>query len=869
MRMPIRHVAGNVMWTVHGQVWAVYRVAGADAAHTSRRAKEQRLGQLEALVKALKGESMLLSLCPAVDPAGVVAKMTEGIDLVASPRYRQATNVLHEQLEQLELTGRTDWLAVPLPMSRGESAREIFAAARADVALQLGLLPRPVSACEEDERLAQAQRLASVWPPAIALRPATTAEVLWIYGHSARRGILEPVLPDGAAPRMRGRGRGAAALGQVVLAEGGNLLDEQALSDGEVSGSGRAGKGAGRRRKAGRANPFARRWLEVTTEWGPSYQVMLPLSEMPEAFVFPGSEYLASLDSFSFPVDWVVRLRVSSGAEAEAKTRRQANELANQYNELQDENTGTGIPPTIDKAVGGLEEYRERLTASRTEVEVRAMAVLCVWGGTPEEAERRAGELAGHFGGNEYTFSRPRGEQENLWYGMLPGTRTPPVMAQYSQYLVARDFAMAAPFTGSGLGDTTGPLFGLQLAGGGVRPVLTDWARGPRENTSATAAFIGELGAGKTTAMKAALYSVLAAGRRTRGGTRRGRAVIVDRTPRQEWLRYAQACPGETECITIDDQATISLDPLRTFTGREAQRFTESFLTLLLGLAPMSDEGIALSEAVEAVLAEPHPSMRVLVEELTNRGASGDAHSAMAARRLSAVRRKDLARAVFDESLPVVRGSKADTLVFSVSSLALPTKSELRGGGDRLDKMEFEKIFGRAVMYLIAALSRKIVYANLDEFAIVVWDECWWLTSSPEGLALALELVKDGRKHNAGALFGAHDDNDIGPDDNENGQILRGLIPRKFVFRHTDTNLARRALRFLGCNPDDEDLLTLVTTGLSPNSPDLSDEERAARAGECLHRDLTSRIGAMQVTLPADEKAVAHIHSQPMQSAAA
>ncbi|WNI34465.1 ATP-binding protein [Streptomyces sp. ITFR-6] len=864
MRLPIRHVAGNVMWTVHGQVWAVYRVAGADAAHASRRAKEQRLGQLEALVKALKGESMLLSLCPAVDPAGVVAKMTAGIDMVASPRYRQATAVLRDQLDQLELTGRTDWLAVPLPMGRGESVREAFAAARADVALQLGLLPRPVSAQEEDERLAQAQRMASVWPAGIALREATTAEVLWIYGHSARRGVLEPALPEGAGPRMRGRGRGAAAFGQVVLAEGGNLLEElDAGEGGDVSpGRGHAGRG-----KRVRGNPFARRWLEATTEWGPSYQVMLALSEMPEAFAFPGSEYLTSLDAFSFPVDWVVRLHVSSGAEAEAKTRRQANELANQYNELHNENTGTGVPATVDKAVGGLEEFRERLTASRTEVEVRAMTTLCVWGGTPEEAERRAGEITGHFGGNEYSFVSPRGEQENLWYGMLPGTRTPQVMAQYAQYLVAKDFAMAGPFSGQGLGDSTGPLFGLQLAGGGVRPVLTDWERGPRENTSATAAFIGELGAGKTTAMKSAVYSVLAAGRRSRGGSKRGRVVIVDRTPRQEWLRYAQACPGETECITIDDHATVSLDPLRTFKGREAQRFTESFLTLLLGLAPMSDEGIALSEAVEAVLAEPHPSMRVLVEELTNRGASGDPHSAMAARRLSAVRRKDLARSVFDESLPVVRGSSADALVFSVSSLTLPTKSELNSG--RLDKLEFEKVFGRAVMYLIAALCRKIVYADLNEFALVVWDECWWLTSSPEGLALALELVRDGRKHGAGALFGAHDDEDIGSADTEDGQILRGLIPRKFVFRHTDTNLARRALAFLGCNPDDEDLLALVTTGLSPNSPDLNEEERAARAGECLHRDLTGRIGAMQVSLPADEQAVAHIHSQPMTSTTA
>ncbi|WP_308286036.1 hypothetical protein [Streptomyces drozdowiczii] len=259
--MPIRHVAGNVMWTVHGQVWAVYRVAGSGGGDTSRRSKNRRLGQLEALVKSLPGESMLLSLCPAVDPESVLAKMTTGIDLSVSARYRESTELLRGQLEQLELTGRTDWLAVPLPLSRGESVREVVAAARADVALQLGLLPRPVSAREEGERLAQAERMASVWPSGITLRPATTAEILWIYGHSTRRGLLEPVLPEGEPARMRGRGRGAASLGQVVLAEGGNLLEDLAGDARDVGwGSRGTGRGAaggragvrGRRRRAGR-----------------------------------------------------------------------------------------------------------------------------------------------------------------------------------------------------------------------------------------------------------------------------------------------------------------------------------------------------------------------------------------------------------------------------------------------------------------------------------------------------------------------------------------------------------------------------------------------------------------------------------------
>ncbi|MFJ3699638.1 hypothetical protein ACIPW9_36890 [Streptomyces sp. NPDC090052] len=160
MRMPVRHLAGNVVWTVNGTVWALFRVQGADQANISRKAKQQRLGMLESLVKQLRGESMLLSLCPQVDPVSVVKKMTAGINMDASSRY---TQLAHRVLDQLELTGRTDWLAVPLPASRRQTVRDAAAAARAEVALQLGLLPAAISATDEVERLDQGAALASMW----------------------------------------------------------------------------------------------------------------------------------------------------------------------------------------------------------------------------------------------------------------------------------------------------------------------------------------------------------------------------------------------------------------------------------------------------------------------------------------------------------------------------------------------------------------------------------------------------------------------------------------------------------------------------------------------------------------------------------
>ncbi|WUW19306.1 ATP-binding protein [Streptomyces sp. NBC_01463] len=854
MKMPVRHVAGNVVWTVHGTVWALYRVQGVDQVHAGKTAKLRRLKALEALVKKLVGESMWLSLCPQVDPRAVVRAMTEGIDMQASDDYTQVAHRLLDRLEGLELTGRTDWLAVPLPAaSSRQRLGDMVSAAKADVALQLGLLPAPISRKEEARRLGQAARMAATWPGTVSIRPASEAEILWVYGHSARRGVLEPLLPTPDTERgIVNRGRTVAALGQAVLTEGtigGTLADEEEQ------------RGAG---------VFKRRWLEVATEHGASYQSFLTLSEMPEAFRFPGSEYLAALDTFDFPVDWVVRLQVTPGSDAEVKTRRKARDLAGQPEEWSHD--PAGVPAPVGKAAESLAENRERLTASKGEVDVRAMVAFCVWGESPQEVEQRAGVLKSAFGGDDYTLDRPLGDQEHLFYGMLPGARTPQVMASYAQYLLARDFAMAGPWAATELGDERGPLYGWQLTGGGARPVLMDFTRGPKKKTSASAAFLGELGGGKSYAMKCAVYWTLAAGRKAGKVGSRGRAVIVDRTPKQEWLRFAHSCPGHTELITTDSSAAVSLDPLRVFTQdrgevkadlSEAQRRCESFLHMLLGIQPMDESGDVLSEAVAHVLAGKAPSMQVLMTHLTERGVrEGDPACRSLARKLNMHARRDIAKAVFDESLPVI-DTDADSVVFSVAQLALPKKWELEPG--HFERLSPEKVFGRAALYLIATICRHIAFdpRHDAEFCQVVWDECWWLTSSPEGLDLLLELLRDGRKHGAGVLVGSHDPEDIGPN-TETGRIVRGLIPRRHLFRQTNKELARRGLDFLDLDPNDPELLEMVTTQLSPL--DESETVQAQRAGECLVRDLFGRIGAMRVQMPLDPALEDVIHSDPDQA---
>ncbi|WP_331736754.1 ATP-binding protein (plasmid) [Streptomyces canus] len=840
MRLPIRHIAKNLIFTTSGTVWAVWRVAAANYSHAPRAAKTRRLKALESLFKSLTGEPMLLSLCPQVDPIAVVRAMVADVDLARSPRYEQLGHAVLDQLEEMELTGRTDWLAVPLPAaSPKDMLASAFRAARAEVSSALGLMPAPISAEEIAEWSAQAERMQARWPTGVTMRPATEAEILWIYGHSARRGLAEPFLPDGTEPAMRGRGRTVAALGELVLAEGGTDFAA--------------------RQSPG--NPFQRRYLQASSEWGDSYQAMLALSEMPEAFALPGAAYLQQLDDLAYPVDWAARLVITPGRKAEAKSRRRARHLRSQAAEY--EGDPAGPPTSIAKNEADNNEFRERVSSSEREVEIQAMVTLAVWGATPNEAQDRAAALAHDFGSTDYTFARPVGEQANLWRAMLPGCRTPRALTGYAQTLLSRDFALAMPWCGSALGDERGGLFGLQLASGGARPVLIDAARGPRENASASMAFIGELGAGKSVGLKTAVYNVLARGHQPGKPHSRGRAVIVDRTKEEEWARFATACPGTTQIIRIDQHAEVSLDPLRLFNAdspKIAARFCESFLTLLLGVKPMELEGVALSEAVEAVLARPAPSMSALIAELTDRGHSDDPAARTLARKLKAVARKDLAAVVFDDTLPVVDTRRADAVVFAVNSLQLPKKAEL-ASAHRIERLEFEKVLGRAVMYLIAAVARETAMASKDEFAVAVFDECWYLTSSDEGLELLLELMRDGRKHNAAAYVGSHDPDDIGPAESEKGAIIRGLIPHRLMFRQTTRALAVRGLDFLGVDSADPDLIDLVTSGLSPI--DLPEDERFARAGECLYRDLAGRVGLMKVLIPFDAAVARAIHTTP------
>ena len=842
MKYPIRALAGNLLFTSSGAVWALWRIAPGSYRHATRAAKHELLADTEALLKSLTGDYQLISVCPATDPADVVTRMLDGVDLAHSGAFAQMCENVLDRLEHADLRTRERYLAVPLPALTGTRGRlsSLSAAAALITGAAGAAAVGRVGEREIAARLEQARALRATWPGRIALSEADPATVLWLYARAARRGLAEPLIP---APDAAARPRtGLGALDEV-------LLDEGARTDRPVG------------RARGPVNPFARRYLKAMTEHGSSYQAFLCLAEMPAAFAFPGSEWMASLEDFEFPIEWTVHARGVPRAEAEAKTRRQARELRAQVGQYTgDDGDETNAPHALAEAREALEDERARLAASSSELELQTTTVLCVYADNPAEAQRRAEAVRLAYGAADYQLSRPTGGQLACYTALLPGAGTPRMLRDYTQYTLARDFSMAMPFAGTEIGDTAGTLYALSLSGSGVAPVLTDFSLGPRVDASASAAFIGELGSGKSVAMKAAAFAVLARGRRAgRPGTR-GRVLAVDRTPSGEWVRFLSVCPGSTQVIEITDNAAISLDPLRIFEGESAARYTEAFLTSLLQVRTMSEEDMVLSEAIAATVRAGRPSMLALAKRLTAAAKSDPAGpAAVLARKLRVIARKGQARALFDPSLAPLTVSAADSIVFSVSRMSLPGREEL-ASEIRLARLPFEKLFGQAVLVLLTAVCREVAFADAREFVLSVWDECWWLASSPEGRDLMLELVRDGRKHNSAAHFGLHDSGDLGSGD-EAAETLRGLISLRYLFRHRAAPLAARGLEFLGLDGADGDLLDLVTKGLSPLS--VAEADRGERAGECLHRDLAGRLGLIKILIPPLEEIAQAILTTP------
>ncbi|MGV9934087.1 ATP-binding protein [Streptomyces olivaceoviridis] len=868
MRVPIRHIAGHLVWSTQGSVWAVYRLhPGPDAqgqreeivqgTYVPAAVRDEQLAKITHLVRSLSGAPRLFGLCAQVDPGEIALKMIEGIEPAeqapGAGRHPWVENVeaTLDLLDDQEMHRRTLWLAVPLQTEAGGlQMAATLGAAWAEVAPMLGMRPAPVARREVTAYREQASRVEAALAGGIAFRPARPAEIVWVIQHALHRGLAEPLLTEAEASDLYGgqirdgvlRSPSYADLGQVRLQEGGidpelDDVDELKSTD-HIT---RSGRKAWWRVNTG--SPLGRRWLQVESDAGVGYQTQLALAECPPAVSQDAADLFAQLETLDFPVDYTVDLTLVPAEKARDQVRRKKNELIDQADQY--DARPTGMPASLTEAARDLGELDARLSRTSVEVEVQSVTVLTVWGPTAAICDARARALAALLAGADYRAVRPAGLQEALFTLGLPGTVRPGIAREFTQHQVSEDWALSGAFTAAEVGDPNGMFLGIDLDCGTTRPVMINVADAPKVDASASMGIVGDLGAGKSVLQKLIAEAVWARG---------GCAICIDRTPVREWATFARtAAKGRVQIIDAA-QAEVSIDPLRMFDGPEGRHYALSYLTLQLGIGPMSTSGEVLHHAVEQAALSNAPSMyrvlEVLEEMATHETGKRQDAAATLAGLIRVVATSPLARMVFDPSLPPVRldaSSTSDMIVITTTGLKLPPKAAF-DKPEVLHQQPLEALIGRAVLYLIAAIARQTAFEDPERFTAVVLDELYWLTSSAEGTALVHEILHDGRKHGAGLIAGSHNADELGPD--------RGLMAYRALARTADRERARRGLEFIGLDPNDDELVRLVTTGLSPVG-------HKGREGEFLLTCPRQNTGRIKVSIPRIPRITTSITTTP------
>ena len=829
MRVPSRAMAANLRWTRSGTVWADWILTGLPYGLRPTKDKHAVRSLHQALFRALPGESLLLGISSGLDPAAVVSKMLEGVDLEQCPEWVAECEATLDSLDEIGPGQRTFWLSVPLGTDRpSDRAVEPLKAATSDLRDRLGLPRAPIPAGDVERRMAQAARIAESIPGPFNPAPATPAQMVWLHQHAIRRGLFQDLdLPGDGEDDLAAHllvPKSSAALGEPLLDEGG-----QSDVDAKT-----------------RLNPITRRYLKVTdaasvADPEPSYQSLMVISDVPDGgMVFPGSEVIGRIDEAGVDVDWAMRLTIRASAAVASQNQRALRNLNEQYGQREGE-VSHGLN-MLDRVADDLAEYVATLESDKLEVEAQATMIFAVAGPTPDSARTQSRALADFMGDTGYKLSAPLGYQEELWWAMQPGVPSSRAVREFAQITTSKALAATVPLASVRLGDRKGSALGLNIAHGPLLAenvpcgptsvVLHDLEGASDRQISGSAAVAGELGAGKTATLMKLAGDVV---------DRRGQLVIADRTAKGEWASWAAAL---TEAVVVNAaDPEWSLDPIRVFGPRTGSRIMQTFLTPLLNVRPTSERGVLLSDVLDAGYLEEHQlaSAGALLAHLHDGCALPGAGEM--ARLINVFARRDFGRVIFDGNVPPLKLSTG-AVVIRTHTLQLPSREELEHE-HLFEQLGLEKLFGRALNALIAALARHVCFADTAVLAGFVVSEAHSMTISFEGERELVDFVRDGRKHRAVVLLDSHD-----PEADFGSPTLRGLIPTRILMRHRDKTLAKRGLSWLDLDPQDEALVEMVRHDTSPLGPD-GREVPVHRRGEATMRDMSGNVGRVKVLLPA------------------
>lgn len=610
----------------------------------------------------------------------------------------------------------------------------------------------------------------------------------WLLKRMNRRGI-----PGGIQIRRKADGSAWSPFGEMIVKDGEQAIrpherDILTLTEATIEPS--------------------HQYVKITNSDGKiSYQTFLAMAHIPDGLAFPGSEWLLLLQDYPIPSEVCIHIDTVEHREAIKKVSGKRREIKSQIEHVAENDE---VPDELLEAKEQSDQLEVELKRARDPL-CQMSVSICLADESLEELEYKVGFIKDRYEDFNFVIERPITDQFKFFMEFIPGSER--YVKDYIIQLPPQTIAGSMFPATRMLGDSIGPFIGT--TGILEKMVFLDLSRACRENRSASACFMGQLGGGKSFNANLLAYLSVMYG---------GKALFFDpKGERSLWPELLPELADHINIITLSpgDEDAGKLDPFLIYSGSmsEAGELAQNILCEIFKIVPKDDEFTAILEAIRYTKSHEKPCMSVLANYLSN-FPEGDELKDVArkiGRRIELLKDGGMAKLLFGTGSEKGLSFHKKINILQIQNLQMPSPETKK------EDYTQDEVVSTVLMLPIASFAQKFARSNRDIFKLIVFDESWALSTTTMGKKMMDSLARMGRSLNSGCIFIGHSVDDL------SGEGIKNTITYKFFFKTTNPDEVRRVLDFMDLEVTDENAKTVSNLG----------------NGQCLFQDLDGRVGVL------------------------
>lgn len=539
-----------------------------------------------------------------------------------------------------------------------------------------------------------------------------------------------------------------------------------------------------------------------------SHQAFLAISYIPD-IEFPGAEWLLALQDY--PVQTEVCINISTIEHKNSlrnidKKKKEIKDQIEHINKSEEE-----VP---DELVDGMEYangLEAELKASKSPM-THVSVFFCISADNKEELDSKVTFIKELYEDSNFMIERPMSDQLKLFMEFFPGSDD--YVTDYVQKIPPRTLAGGMIGATRLLGDNIGPYIGTT----GIlnKNVFLDVSRACKLNRSASGAFFGTLGGGKSFSANLLFYLAVLYG---------AYGLVLDpKGERSNWIQDLPEFKNEINIITLsaEQQDKGKLDPFLIYKDNleEASSLAISILSELFNFNSKDSEYLAILEALSWVKQQEKPCMMLLADRLLKFPEDDELCkiARFVGRKIMHLRNMAMAGLLFGDGTEEGLDFNKRINILQIQNLNMPDPSKPK------EEYNQDELLSTVLMIPIASFARKFIHRDRSYFKITLFDEAWALRATTSGRQMMNSLIREGRALYAGCFFISQSTKDA------SDEGIKTNISYKFCFKATDIDEIKSILSFLDLEVTEENISTV----------------RNLENGQCLFQDLDGRVGLLK-----------------------